>query len=183
MSIFISFFSWLLCCCCFWGGGRGVVWLSIFSISWGLKLFFLQFALLNRTSHGCMVCRAVSLHVLQLKGGPWKPKVMTNSHPVLPRPRAIQVRWLLHYYIDLIWRHRRAPRRIGGQTWHCHVRYRHACSQRTNPCMPYRRAGPGPRTDWEAERQCALPAQHVRAARQVLTPNMASLLWRRDVNA
>ena len=41
----------------------------------------------------------------------------------------------------------------------------------------------GPRTDWEAERQCALPAQHVRAARQVLTPNMASLLWRRDVNA
>ena len=34
-----------------------------------------------------------------------------------------------------------------------------------------------------AERQCALPAQHVRAARQVLTPNMASLLWRRDVNA
>ena len=41
----------------------------------------------------------------------------------------------------------------------------------------------GPRTDWEAERQRALPAQHVRAARQVLTPNMASLLWRRDVNA
>ena len=33
------------------------------------------------------------------------------------------------------------------------------------------------------ERQRALPAQHVRAARQVLTPNMASLLWRRDVNA
>ena len=52
-----------------------------------------------------------------------------------------------------------------------------------NPCMPYRRADPGPRTDWEAERQCALPAQHVRAARQVLTPNMASSLWRRDVNA
>ena len=49
--------------------------------------------------------------------------------------------------------------------------------------MPYRRAGPGPRTDWEAERQCALPAQHVHAARQVLTPNMTSLLWRRDVNA
>ena len=43
---------------------------------------------------------------------------------------------------------------------------------------------PGPaRTDWEAERQCALPAQHVHAARQVLTPNVASLLWRRDVNA
>ena len=31
------------------------------------------------------------------------------------------------------------------------------------PCMPYRRAGPGPRTDWEAERQRALPAQHMRA--------------------
>ena len=30
---------------------------------------------------------------------------------------------------------------------------------------------------------CALPAQHVRAARQVSTPSMASLLWRRDVNA
>ena len=44
------------------------------------------------------------------------------------------------------------------------VRHRQACSQRANPCMPYRRAGPGPRTDWEAERQCALPAQHVRAA-------------------
>ena len=29
----------------------------------------------------------------------------------------------------------------------------------------------------------ALSAQHVRTARQVLTPNMASLLWRRDVNA
>ena len=51
------------------------------------------------------------------------------------------------------------------------------------PFMPYRRAGPGPRTDWEAESANALPAQHVRTARQVLTPNMASLLWRRDVNA
>ena len=49
--------------------------------------------------------------------------------------------------------------------------------------MPYRRAGPGPRTDWEAESANALPAQHVRAARQVLTPNMALLVWRRDVNA
>ena len=28
-----------------------------------------------------------------------------------------------------------------------------------------------------------LPAHHVRAARQVLTPNMALLLWRRDINA
>ena len=35
----------------------------------------------------------------------------------------------------------------------------------------------------EAESANALPAQHVRAARQVLTPNMASLLWRCDVNA
>ena len=42
---------------------------------------------------------------------------------------------------------------------HCHVRHRQACSQRAKPCMPYRWAGPGPRTDWEAERQCALPAQ------------------------
>ena len=40
------------------------------------------------------------------------------------------------------------PPRVGGQTRHCHVRYRQACSQRANPCMPYRRAGPGPRTDW-----------------------------------
>ena len=43
---------------------------------------------------------------------------------------------------------------------------------------------PGPAhwlRDWE--RQRAFPAQHVRAAQQVLTPNMASLLWRRDVNA
>ena len=53
--------------------------------------------------------------------------------------------------------HRRAPRRVGGQTWHCHVRHRQACSQRTNPCMPYRRAGPGPRTDWEAERHYGAP--------------------------
>ena len=53
---------------------------------------------------------------------------------------------------------------------------KHAC-QRAKPCMPYRRAGPGPRTDWQAERQCALPAQHVRAARQVLTPNMASFVY------
>ena len=28
---------------------------------------------------------------------------------------------------------------VGGQTWHCHVRHRQACSQRANPCMPYRR--------------------------------------------
>ena len=68
-------------------------------------------------SHDWMI--ALKDAMIQLKDGPWKPKVMTNSHPVLPRPRAIQVRWLLHYYIDLIWRHRRAPRRIGGQTWHC----------------------------------------------------------------
>ena len=63
------------------------------------------------------------------------------------------------------------------------MRHRQACSQGANPCMPYRRAGPGPRTDQEAECQCALSAQHVRAARQVLTPNMALLLWSRDVNA
>ena len=75
------------------------------------------------------------------------------------------------------------PPRVEGQIRHCHVRHRQAWSQRDNPCMPYRRAGPGPRTDWEAESANALPAQHVRAARQVLTPNMASLLWRRDVNA
>ena len=35
-----------------------------------------------------------------------------------------------------IWRHRRAPPRVGGQTRHCHVRHRQACSQRANPCMP-----------------------------------------------
>ena len=82
-----------------------------------------------------------------------------------------------------ILRHRRAPPRVGGQTRHCQVRHRQAYSQLANPCMPYRRAGPGPRTDWEAESANTLSAQHVRAARQVLTPNMASLLWRCDVNA
>ena len=40
---------------------------------------------------------------------------------------------------------------------------KHAASGPTPACHT-RRAGPGPRTDWEAERQCALPAQHMRAA-------------------
>ena len=40
-----------------------------------------------------------------------------------------------------IWRHRRAPSCVGGQTKHCHVGHRQACSQQANPCMPYRRAG------------------------------------------
>ena len=46
---------------------------------------------------------------------------------------------IIMLYIDLmhIWRHRRAPPRVGGQTRHCRVRHCQACSQRANPCMPY----------------------------------------------
>ena len=44
-------------------------------------------------------------------------------------------------YTICIWRHRRAPTCVGGQTKHCHVGHRQACSQQANPCMPYCRAG------------------------------------------
>ena len=48
---------------------------------------------------------------------------------------------------------------------------KHAASGPTPACHTAGPA-PGPRTDWEAESTNALPAQHVRAARQVLTPNI-----------
>ena len=63
-----------------------------------------------------------------------------------------------------IWRHRRAPSCVGGQK---------TLPRASSPSMQpggqtlqaNRRAGPPGPTHWEAECQCALPAQHVRAAR------------------
>ena len=48
-------------------------------------------------------------------------------------------------------------------------------------CRP---PGPGPRTDWEAESANALLAQHVRAARQILTPQHGVIVmetWRQCI--
>ena len=77
----------------------------------------------------------------------------------------VNLEWIFVLQTICIWRHRRAPSCVGGQTKHCHVRHRQACSQGGKPCKPHRRAGPPGPAHWEAECQCALPAQHVRAAR------------------
>ena len=75
------------------------------------------------------------------------------------------------------------PRGVGGQTRHatCTIA-KHALRGQTPACLTAELARVRTLTE-RGERQCALPAKHVRAARQVLTPSMASLLWRCDVNA
>ena len=91
--------------------------------------------------------------------------------------------YLLKYWSTLcIWCHRRAPPHVGGSN----EALSRAPSSSMQPAgqplhaIPPGRPGPGPAHRLRAN---ALPAQQVRAARQVLTPNMASLLWRCDVNA
>ena len=60
---------------------------------------------------------------------------------------------------------------------------KHAASWPTPACHTAGLARARSLTEGLRVRQRALPSQHVSATRQVLTPIMASLLWRRDVNA
>ena len=88
-------------------------------------------------------CTPWSIHLSQFNL--WKFLMYITYYEVI---RGLMTRWidLMHMTSQ-----KGAPLRVGGTRVmrHCHVRHRQACSQWANPCMPYRRAGPGPRTDWE----------------------------------
>ena len=76
------------------------------------------------------------------------------------------------------------PRGVGGQTRHatCTIA-KHALRGQTPACLTAELARVRTLTERVSANALCQQNKHVRAARQVLTPSMASLLWRRDVNA